>query len=214
LPDEKYFETRMSEHPMRDSLWRVLCGYLSRYIPPGSRVLELGGGHCCFINHIPAAEKHVVDLFEGVARYAAQDVQTHIGSCADLTAFGDGSFDVVFASNLFEHLSLEQLAQTLDEAARVLKREGRLIVIQPNFKYCYRSYFDDYTHVSVHTHISLVDLLLAHGLRTEVVRGRFLPFSLRSRGPKWPWLAWLYLRSPWRPAAAQMLIVARKGPSS
>ncbi len=195
---------------MRDCLWQVLCGYLDRYIPPGSRVLELGGGHCCFINHITAAQKHVVDLFEGVARYASKDVQTHIGSCTDLRAFGDRSFDTVFASNLFEHLTAEQLALTLDEVARVLKRGGRLIVIQPNFKYCYRSYFDDYTHVSVHTHLSLADLVFAHGLRPELVRGRFLPFSLRNRGPKWPWLLWLYLRSPWKPAAAQMLIVAAK----
>jgi SAM-dependent methyltransferase len=200
----------MSDDPARNNLWRVLCRYLSRFIPPGSRVLELGGGYCCFINHIVAAERHVVDLFEGIVEHAAAGVKAHVRSCTDLSNFGAGSFDVVFASNLFEHLTADQLSQTLDEAGRVLRPGGKLIVIQPNFKYCFRSYFDDYTHVSIHTHVSLTDLLFAHGFQAQPVRGRFLPYSLKSRGPKWPWLLWVYLKSPWKPGAGQMLIVALK----
>ncbi len=38
---------------------------------------------------------------------------------------------------------------------------------------------------------------------------RFLPFSMRSRVPKWPWLVRLYLRLPFKPMAGQMLLVAR-----
>ena len=38
---------------------------------------------------------------------------------------------------------------------------------------------------------------------------RFLPFSLKSRLPKSPYLVRLYLRLPLRPLAKQMLVVAR-----
>jgi SAM-dependent methyltransferase len=121
-----------------------------------------------------------------------------------------GSFDLVFASNLFEHLTREELANTLSSVWRALRDGGKLLIIQPNFKYCYRNYFDDYTHVQIFTEASLADLLLVSGFHPEKVVARFLPFSLKSGGPKWPWLLRVYLALPWKPLAGQMFIVARK----
>jgi len=94
----------------------------------------------------------------------------------------------------------------------VARASGRreLLIIQPNFKYCYRNYFDDYTHVQIFTETSLADLLSVSGYRPEKVVARFLPFSLKSGGPKWPWLLHVYLALPWKPLARQMFIVARK----
>ena len=44
------------------------------------------------------------------------------------------------------------------------------------------------------------------------VEPRFLPYSMReSRLPVKPWLVRAYLRSPIRPLAGQMLLVAEKG---
>jgi hypothetical protein len=89
-----------------------------------------------------------------------------------------------------------------------LRPRGKLIIIQPNFKYCYRVYFDDYTHVQILTDVSLTDLLTSQGFQVGKVVPRFLPFSLKSRAPKWSWLLRLYLALPWRPMAGQMYIVA------
>ena len=47
-------------------------------------------------------------------------------------------------------------------------------------------------------------------LTFQRVEPRFLPFSFKSRAPKWPWIVWLYLR-PVRPLAKQMLIVESGG---
>ena len=95
---------------------------------------------------------------------------------------------------------------------RLLRRGGRLIVMQPNFRYAYRHYFDDYTHRSTFTHVSLANLLRSKGLRMLRVEPRFLPYSMReSRLPVKPWLVRAYLRSPIRPLAGQMLLVAEKG---
>ena len=92
----------------------------------------------------------------------------------------------------------------------MLKPGGRLIIIQPNFRYCAREYFDDYTHVSVFSHVSLADALGAAGFYVDVVVPRFMPLTLKSRLPQWPWAVALYLRSPIRPLAKQMLLVASR----
>jgi SAM-dependent methyltransferase len=208
--EDAYFASRLPYDPARERLWPVLCEYLQPYLSENGAVLELGGGYCHFINNIRAAEKHVVDLYPGVIEYAAQGVVAHIQSCADLSNFKAGSFDLVFASNLFEHLAKKELADTLSSVWRVLRDGGKLLVIQPNFKYCYRNYFDDYTHVQIFTEASLADLLSVSGFHPEKVVARFLPFSLKSGGPKWPWLLRVYLALPWKPLAGQMFIVARK----
>jgi SAM-dependent methyltransferase len=206
---DTYFAARLPQHPARTKLWTVLCRYLQGDIPPSGAVLELGGAYCDFINNIEAAEKHVVDVYEGIRTAANPDVKTYVQSCTRLDSFASGSLDAVFASNLFEHLTREELLETLREIRRVLRPEGRLLIIQPNFKYAFREYFDDYTHVQIFTDISLQDLLHANGFHVVRSIPRFLPFSLKSGGPKWSWLLWAYLRSPWRPLAGQMYLVAR-----
>ena len=208
--DASYFASRLPFDPARERLWRVLCEYLQPEIPAGAEVLELGGGYCHFINNIRAAGKHVIDLFPGIESYAAPGVKTYVRSCAETDSFADSSIDTVFASNLFEHLTREQLLETLAGVRRVLKDGGKLLVVQPNFKYSYRTYFDDYTHIQIFTDASLGDLLKAEGFEVLKVVPRFLPFSIKNSGPKWPWLLRVYLALPWRPFAGQMYIVARK----
>jgi hypothetical protein len=118
--------------------------------------------------------------------------------------------DVVFASNLFEHLSLSSLHETLEQIFLVLKNNGKLIILQPNFRYCFKEYFDDYTHLMVYTDRSMVDLLTTHSFIIERSLPRFIPFSMKSCLPAIAPLVWLYLRSPLKPWAGQMLIVAQK----
>jgi SAM-dependent methyltransferase len=205
---DAYRRTRFTALPARDRAWRPICRYLQRYVPPDGAVLDLGAGYCSFINNITAGEKHALDAFEGVAAHAAPDVTAHVGSCSDLARFADDLFDIVFASNLLEHLDRAEIAATLSEIRRVLRTDGRLILLQPNFRYCASEYFDDYTHRSVFSHVSLADLLAASGFAVVRVHPRFLPLSFKSRVPAWPWLVSLYLRLPVRPLGKQMLLVA------
>jgi ubiquinone/menaquinone biosynthesis C-methylase UbiE len=208
---DTYFKTRLRHDPKRGAVWKEICRYLQRrWIPPGGAVLELGAGYGDFINNVDAAKKDAIDLSDHLATYLAHDVTFHRRSCTDLSVFSAASFDTVFASNLFEHLDRDQLAQTLAEVLRVLKPGARLILIQPNFKYCAPHYFDDYTHVQIFSHVSLADRLEAAAFQIEAVQPRFLPFSMKSRLPKAGLLVRAYLQSPIRPMAAQMLVVARK----
>lgn len=204
-----YYNSRFGYEPKRAGVWRAVAQYLAPFISPKSCVLDMGAGYCGFINCLDAAEKHALDIFPKFVQFADSDVQTHVGDCSDLSIFGTGYFDVVLASNLLEHLTREALLNTLSETSRVLKSSGRFIIIQPNYRYCYWEYFDDYTHLQIFSHISLADLLKAHGFTIERIEQRFLPFSFKSCLPKWPWIVKLYLRMPIRPFAKQMLIVAR-----
>ena len=125
-----------------------------------------------------------------------------------IRSLGEGTFDVVLASNLLEHFEPAAASAVIGDVAALLRPRGRFIVIQPNFRFAYRRYFDDYTHVAVYSDVSLCDFLEAHGWRVVQCVPGFLPFSLKSRLPVWPWLIRLYLRLPWKPLAKQMLVRA------
>ena len=82
-------------------------------------------------------------------------------------------------------------------------------ILQPNYRFAYREYFDDYTHVAVYSDRSLVDFLDAHGFRVLDCRPRFMPLTVKSpcmfpRGDP------AYLRLPFKPMGKQMLIRARR----
>lgn len=205
-----YFETRLPQDENRTKVWRHLCAYLGRWIRPDADVLELGAGWCDFANNVTARRVVALDLDATVERAAAGHVEPVVGDCTDLGKFDDGSFDVVFASNLLEHLERPDSTRLLAEARRVLRPGGRLILMQPNFRLNPGRYFDDFTHVSIFTDQSLSDYLVSEGWSVQVVMPRFLPLTLKSRGSRLTFLVPWYLRSPIKPLAGQMLVIAAR----
>lgn len=207
-----YFRTRLAPNPHRAAVWKHLCAYLQRWIPADADVLELGAGWCDFANSIVARRVVAMDLDTTVRRAAAEHVQAEVGDCTDLSRFASDSFDVLFASNLLEHLERPATAQLLAEAARVLRPGGRLILLQPNFRLNPGGYFDDYTHVTIYTDRSLADYLRSQDWRTVRLQPRFLPLTMNSKGSALTFLVPWYLRSPVKPLAGQMLLVATPEP--
>lgn len=208
-PSDNYHATRFTFDPRRDRLWKTLCdAYFSRLIRPGFCVLELGAGYGHFINHVRCERRLAVDQWQGFLQFLAVGVQGHVGGAGDLDFVPDASVDFAFASNLFEHLTRDELAATLEALKKKLRPGGTLNLLQPNYRYAYREYFDDYTHVSIFSDRSLCDLLAAHGFQVTAVEPRFLPLTIKSRFPVAPFLIRLYLRLPVKPFAKQMLIRA------
>lgn len=205
-----YFATRLAHDANRTRVWRHLTTYLQRWIGADARVLELGAGWCDFSNNVVAGSVVAMDLDATVAEVAGPGVTPVVGDCSDLSRFEDGSFDVVFASNLLEHLDRPLASRLLAESMRVLTPGGRLILMQPNFRLNPGRYFDDFTHVAIYTDASLADFLTAEGWTIVTVRARFLPLTLRSRGSGLSFLVPWYLRSPVKPLAGQMLVVASR----
>jgi SAM-dependent methyltransferase len=207
-----YFDTRLPRDRRRTVLWQTLYeDYFKQFIAPAATVLDLGCGYGDFINAVVARRRIAVDVWEGVRQHLDAGVEPHVGPITDLSFLEDASVDVAFASNVFEHLTREQLLQTLEELKRKLTRNGQLLIVQPNYRFAYREYFDDYTHVSVYSHLSLCDLLESRGYRVVECIPRFLPLTIKSPLHVAPWLIKLYLRLPVRPLAKQMMIRAQSG---
>lgn len=207
-----YHESRFTFDQRREVLWRTLCeAYFQKLVPAEGCVLELGAGYGHFINNIAAARRMAVDIWPGMTEYIKAPVETRVGSVADLTWLRDQSVDFVFASNLFEHLERKDLLSVLSQLRRKLTAKGTLNILQPNYRYAYKEYFDDYTHVSVYSAAGLCDLLAANGFEVLECQPRFLPLTIKSRAPVFPPLIRLYLALPIKPLGKQMLIRARVG---
>jgi cyclopropane fatty-acyl-phospholipid synthase-like methyltransferase len=179
---------------------------------PGAHVLELGAGYCDWINNVRAARRVAVDVWPELPSHTAPGVEPIVLDISTgLRPLGHASFDVVLASNLLEHFSPDAAAEIVRDVANVLRPAGRFMIIQPNFRYAWRRYFDDYTHRSIFTDVSLPALLRAQGFTILEVKPRFVPYSMqRARIPVASWLVKAYLRSPFKPAAGQMLVIAQK----
>jgi SAM-dependent methyltransferase len=207
---EGYHQSRFTEDSRRDVLWHTLwCYYFSKIIAPDSCVLDLGSGYGSFINQVVARRRIAVDLWPGFVDHIAPGVETIVGSVADLSSIEAGAVDFAFASNVFEHVSQADLAAVLAQLRIKLSARGQLCIVQPNYRFAYREYFDDYTHVSIYSHISLSDFLRAHDYEVLDVQPRFLPLTIKSRFPVHPLLIRAYLASPFKPMGKQMLLLAR-----
>lgn len=206
------YERRFAgEAAFRNSMWRILCrSFFQKYVDPRATVVEVGAGHCEFINHITAARRIAVDLSTDTVRYAAPGVEVVTSASTDLSAIAGGTADVAFASNFFEHLTRPDILATLRELKRVLAPNGRLLILQPNIRYCQRDYWMFFDHITPLDDRSLVEALEMSGFAPVEVIPRFLPFSTKSALPKSLLLVRLYLALPivWRFLGAQAFVVA------
>lgn len=207
---DRYFDTRFTDDPRREILWRTLVSYYFQpQITSDSCVLELGAGYGNFINNVRAARRIAQDQWPEFAKHLAPGVESHVGPVTDLSFLADDSIDFAFASNLFEHISQQDFASVLAQLRRKLKPQGSLTVVQPNYRYAFREYFDDYTHVTPYSHLSICDFLHANAYHVIRCVPRFLPLTLKSRLKVSPLLIRLYLLSPIKPLGKQMLVQAR-----
>ena len=203
-----------NEHSERNRICRILCNDLfQKDIPPKSTVLDLGSGYCEFINNIKAKSKYAIDLNSEVKKFADKNVQVFICDSTKMPRFLTGKLDVVFASNFFEHLSSKNdVIKTLSEIKRVLKKQGSIIILHPNIRYIGSSYWDFLDHQLPLTEKSLIEGLELSGFKIVKVVKKLLPYTTKSRFPKWDWLIkiYLFLKPLQYLLGKQSLIIAKK----
>lgn len=197
----------------RHALWKILIECVFRkYVGADDTVLDLGAGFCEFINNIKAGKRIAVDLSPHVKDSAGVGVHAIVSSSSRLKGVGDSEVDVVFSSNLLEHLERKEIVKTIREVHRVLKKGGRFLLLVPNYKYAYRDYWNFFDHVTPLDHLSVREVLELNGFSVKKVVPRFLPYTTKSRYPKSGFLVKAYLKIGLlqRILGKQMLIVAEK----
>jgi len=198
----------------RNRVWRVLIDdFMQTYIPLDAAVLDIGCGYGEFINNARCRIKFGMDMNPDTAKRLSADVRFLQQDCSTPWNLAQGSLDVVFTSNFFEHLpGKPALASTLEQAFRSLRPGGKLIALGPNIKYLPGAYWDFWDHYLPLTETSLEEGLKIHGFEMIRCVDRFLPYTM-ARGVQYPiFLLKLYLKIPWawRFWGKQFFIVAQK----
>lgn len=125
--------SRLERHPIE---WRITTHYLERLIPPGSRVLDVGGGpgryslwlagRGCDVTLIDLSPANV-----GLARQKAADcgipLQAMAGDARQADALVAGDFDAVLLMGPLYHLTQEADRKQAIEAALRLLHPGGLL---------------------------------------------------------------------------------------
>lgn len=90
-------------------------------LPPGARVLDLGSGYGAMLLawRDLGYEMRGLEISEAAAHDSVLSKHIDVGDATDLSRYADGAFDLVFSSQLFEHLTDEQVTRIMEQQFRV-----------------------------------------------------------------------------------------------
>tara|TARA_B110000259_G_scaffold188185_1_gene245464 strand:- start:3373 stop:4032 length:660 start_codon:yes stop_codon:yes gene_type:complete len=108
--------------------------------------LDLGEGDKSFVKVLESKQFNV----------KGYDIDTVNFETDKLPELND-SVDIIFCNSVIEHVS--DISNFFSEIYRVLKKDGILILITPNFSYDYKNFYDDPTHINPFTVTKLHEVL-------------------------------------------------------
>jgi ubiquinone/menaquinone biosynthesis C-methylase UbiE len=149
----------------------------------GQKLLEIGCGRGEFLNAFQqlGMSCYGVDLSEyGFCHL--KDIQVaKVDISQDVLPFENNSFDVVYHKSLIEHLySPDHL---MKETYRVLKPEGRVIILTPDWVSTMKVFYEDYTHSRPYTVTAVSDLLKVYDFK-KIESELFYQLPILWRYPK------------------------------
>jgi len=161
---------------------KQLCQYLYQLfeLKPGMKMLEPGCGRGEFMENFQSLGLDVygVDISHEATDFSKDFVVEICDVDNEPLPFLDKTFDVIYSKSFIEHLYYPE--KFIKEAQRVLKPGGLLISLTPDWETEYKVFFDDYTHRTPFTSISLNDFYNIHGfIETKVHKFRQLPIIWR-----------------------------------
>ncbi len=209
------YEKRFSGHEAyRNRVWKILVNqFFSKWISTSDHILDLGCGYGEFINNVNCKVRHAMDLNPKTKSLLKKDIIFHEQDCSESWSIEDGSLDVIFTSNFFEHLPCKQsLDLTVAEITKALKPGGKIIAMGPNIAVLKGTYWDFWDHHVALSEASLKELFEIHNLKTLQTFTKFLPYNMVRVKQKPLLLISLYLKFPalWKLYGKQFLIFAQK----
>ncbi|MBI2443536.1 MAG: class I SAM-dependent methyltransferase [Candidatus Levybacteria bacterium] len=210
--EERIYSHRFTNHEERRKMWATLTKhFFQKFFSPGDTVLDLGCGNCEFINTLVARRKIGVDSNPEVERFASKNVEIIISHSANLRVKKQ-SIDKVFISNVFEHLDRKAILETIIELHRVLKKGAKVLILQPNIRFCSKDYWRFFDHVTPIDDRALEEIFIAYGFTLDYRIVKFLPFTTKSVLPKSSFLIKIYLQYPllWKFFGQQSFLIFKK----
>jgi len=216
MDTENIYRKRFNKKDLfiKNNIWKILCQkFFQRFIDKEDVVLDLGAGYCEFINNIISKKKYAIDSNNDVKDFASGSVEVLVSDIRKSINIDPDSIDVIFISNFFEHLdSKEDIVSILKESSKLLRKNGRILILQPNIKYCYKEYWDFFDHKIPLSDKSLEEVLRLTNFKVKLSISRFLPFTTKNRLPKNKFFIRIYLSLPilWKMFGKQAFILAEK----
>lgn len=136
-PDEYYGNTGRKFAGLVETLVRIIAArqgrFLSRGLPPGARVLDVGCGRGTLLRAFAdrGYEIHGIEVSAAAAQGADPRAKLHIAGCLQEAALPKGAFDQIVLWHVLEHLP--DPVETIDEIHRLLKPGGKVVIAVPNF---------------------------------------------------------------------------------
>ena len=136
-PDSYYGVPGVKFQPLIEGLVRWVGSrhvrFLSRGLPPGARVLDVGCGRGVVLGALAdrGYEVHGVEVSAAAARGADPRAEVRIAPRLADAGYPPAHFDEVLIWHVLEHLARPR--ETLEEVHRILRPGGRLVVAVPNF---------------------------------------------------------------------------------
>lgn len=195
---EALYEVRFSgekEKRRKNAVWKTLCEhFFQKYISSDSCIIDIAAGYCEFLNHIKAKKKIAYDLNPLTQKHANPDISVHIESFLDIMP-KSLMVDVVFVSNVFEHLnSKTDIIKSFELFRQILRPSGKLLILQPNIRYTKASYWDFIDHNLPLTDVALIEAAEMIGFRLLKNIPKFLPYTTKSRLLQHPFLVYAYIK--------------------
>ena len=158
--------------------------------------MDIGCGYGEFINQVKARKKFAVDLAPEYKKYLNKNVQFFSGSGSKIPQIKSNSIDEIFISNVFEHISRKEILRTIQEMKRVLKKKGKVLILQPNIRFIQYDYWMFFDHVTPIDDRALEETFGVYGFKLQTRYLKFLPYTTKSKLPKSETLIKLYLKLP------------------
>jgi SAM-dependent methyltransferase len=170
----KQYECNFAGDALSSEIYRLSKKFIK------GKVLDIGAGSGALINKIPGAIG--IDLVPKHPKVIKADI-------ANLP-FEDSTFDIIFATEVLEHLDNKTLQEGIGEIRRVLKNQGRIIVTVPykenleqNMVFCPKcgKKFHRCGHIQVFDEHRIKDILESNGFK--LIKLKILPLGFKVYHP-------------------------------
>ena len=164
--EEKKIDLKKKHYKTLNIINKLLIFNKLNIIDNNKTILDVGCGDRSLVKHLNS---------QGITADGCDIKELNFEK--DIFPYKDASFDFILLYSVIEHIN--NTDHLMLEIRRMLKKSGILIIIAPNFRYCFSSFYDDPTHIKPFTNKGLEEILKIYNFNNILVKpwtGNYLNF--------------------------------------